>query len=141
MKLINGHTLESVRAALYKHNSGKKANVSVATPWGEEQECQYQAPDGNRCFVGCFIPDGHPGLRHKGGVESLLINYPELQERMPLESRAHPPGTPMVVRPNTTPLWRFQAVHDDAPGDSVGDLRELGLAWLEDRLAEEELPT
>ena len=46
--------------------------------------CVYLAPDGNKCAVGLFIPDGHDGLTYKGSIYELLKACPDLYTYMPL---------------------------------------------------------
>lgn len=52
-KCINGYTkdkmIEMIKTRMLDHRSMN----SVGT------YCSYLAPDGNRCAVGVFIPDGH----------------------------------------------------------------------------------
>lgn len=42
-------------------------------------ECLYlDRNTGNRCAIGCLIPDGHPALDYVGGVGSLLTKFRDL---------------------------------------------------------------
>ena len=38
----------------------------------------YQNLAGDRCAIGCLIPDGHPGLNSEFRVRGLLSSYPDL---------------------------------------------------------------
>jgi hypothetical protein len=79
-KLINGWTKEKVMKQIKKYNNDR---VSFSP---SQRVCVYQTRNGaNRCAVGCFIPDGHPGLKHEGDVESLLTEYPDLKTIMPFD--------------------------------------------------------
>lgn len=42
------------------------------------KECLYLAPDGNKCVVGIFIPDGHPAQEFEGDVSNLLDQFDDL---------------------------------------------------------------
>ena len=90
-KLTNGWTKATVLAQVKKYNNGTQAIDR------ESGSCRYQVPDGNRCAIGCFIPNGHPALAYEGGSISLLNQYPELWRLMPFESVG---------------LGRFQSIHD-----------------------------
>ena len=90
-KLINGWTKESVMAQAKKYNNDY---TSVNSFTGS---CSYENRDGNRCAIGCFIPDGHISLKATENVKHLLEMYPELANKMPLESKG---------------LVKFQDVHD-----------------------------
>lgn len=90
-KLINGWTKETVMAQIRNKNNGTIARNG--------DSCAYQAFDGNRCAVGCFIPDGHPAFadRRDLSAQKLLECYPDLASVMPFESLA---------------LRHFQYAHD-----------------------------
>lgn len=110
MKPINGWNVEKIIAQVKKYNNGKKALKNVEDT--EPTLCAYQADDGNRCFVGCFIPDGHPGLKYGGLAKKLLDRYPDLIPLMPFEAEY---------------MGRFQLVHDHKlTGDVYDDLER----WL-----------
>lgn len=91
-KLANGWTKDSVMAQVKKYNNGTPA---MRDDWS----CRYQAADGNRCAIGCFIPDAHIGLNHAGPVEQLLYYYPSLTSCMPFN--------------DVKALIGFQMSHDD----------------------------
>ncbi len=46
--------------------------------------CRYKAPDGNRCAVGVFIPNGHKSESSTLAVDRLLEKYSDLLDKMPL---------------------------------------------------------
>ncbi len=75
-KLANGWTKSKVLAQVKKYNNGTRA----AKPCGG---CMYLMPDGNRCAVGAFIPDGHAALASESGVKDLLDFFWDLRELMP----------------------------------------------------------
>jgi hypothetical protein len=95
-KLANGWTKEKVMQQIKKYNSGTKAKIPGC--FG----CSYQTPYGNRCAIGCFIPDGHPGLKSGSLVNDLLEVYPELKDKMPFRSMRA--------------LRAFQITHDSCKG-------------------------
>jgi len=74
--LINGYTKETMKRLIRKYNMDKR---SV-----HKGSCLYQSPDGNRCAVGCFIPDHHPALKSISGVDGMLKEYPDMGDCMPL---------------------------------------------------------
>ena len=91
-KIINGWTKESMKAAIKKYNKGYPSRTQIM------KSCLYLNPeDGNRCAVGCFIPDDSDALQSFLGAHDVLIIYPELKDIMPLSSVG---------------LRFFQAIHD-----------------------------
>lgn len=100
IKLINGWTKETVMAQVKKYNNGTKAVVGDS----RDESCVYRSKSGNRCFIGCFIPDGHPGLNVIGSAETLLREYKNLKMCMPFAS---------------PDLLIFQSVHDDGPMENT----------------------
>lgn len=106
-KLRNGHTKASMIATLLKYNNGTRALAGTT--------CLFEARNGNRCAVGCFIPDNHRGLKYEEGAKGLLEAYPDLKSHMPLSSSA---------------LLKLQRVHDTEDG-STKSLRERMIEWVE----------
>lgn len=49
--------------------------------------CLYSTPEGRKCYVGLFIPEGHEGQKYRGTSSGLLNEYPELQGNMPSTNR------------------------------------------------------
>jgi hypothetical protein len=96
---INGWTKATMKAAIRAGNNGQRAVDSPTSAL-----CRYLTADGNRCAVGCFIPDGHEGAHLRGAVDDLLYSYPDLKDKMPL---------------SPSDMWSFQRVHDSirAPVD------------------------
>jgi hypothetical protein len=88
-----GHTFETVMAAIRAGNKNRKATVQGRT------QCLYLTADGNKCFIGCFIPEGHESQKDTGAVLSVMGRYPELIPYMPIQE---PDG-----------LRKFQYAHDD----------------------------
>lgn len=96
-KPINGHTKVSIIKAIEAGNKGKRSMV--------DNTCSYLNPiTGNKCAVGCFIPDGHPGQKVVSSATGLLNRYPGLKNKMPLPLDA---------------LNDFQGAHDNARASRV----------------------
>ena len=60
-----------------------KHHLLVAQPrkaTSSEGGYEYQNDSGDRCAIGCLIPDDHSSLDDGHPVRSLLHNYPDLKE-------------------------------------------------------------
>ena len=79
---INGWTKEKMIETIYAGNKGKCA---VIRNHFEQIVCSYLTEDGNKCAVGCFIPDGHIAQTRTTTAGALLADYPDLVHFMPLE--------------------------------------------------------
>lgn len=114
--LKQGWTKERVRDLIRQHNDGTKAGKpSNAARSGFA--CSYQASDGNRCFIGAFIPDNHLGaLAHGGDVSDLLTVYDDLYDFLPFDSEDD--------------LAAFQSAHDNAEKTHGGDTHAALEAFL-----------
>lgn len=100
-KAINGWTKARMKEQIRAKNDGSKAR--------DELGCCYMTPDGNRCAVGCFIPDDNEvALDYAGAVSYLLRYCPDLKDVLPLELSG---------------LLAMQIVHDDVNPDL--DVREI----------------
>jgi hypothetical protein len=98
-KLANGWTKETVMAQIKKYNNGSRSMI--------EGYCLYEGPDGNRCAIGCFIPDGHEALnRGYNSAPTIMRCYPELQKLMPFAESCE--------------LLEFQSAHDECDGKGMG---------------------
>lgn len=106
-KTANGYTkakmIETIKTKMLDHRSWHLCGIL----------CAYLAEDGNRCAIGCFIPDGHIALLSLMSVNGILTNYPDLKNFMPLESKVG--------------LRKLQKTHDRAAGDP----RLKVLRWIE----------
>lgn len=72
--------------------------------WGPT--CSYKTNDGKKCFIGLFIPDGHPGQKIEGNASKLICEYPDLLAHMPTN--------------DSNLLDNMQRVHDSLnPNDDV----------------------
>jgi len=108
-KPINGWTKDKI-LEVYKNR--KFENEA----WDDNlQNCAYETADGNRCAVGIFIPDGHPGLKLRDGVEILLEKYSELMNVMPLE---------------LTALRSLQNLHD-SNGGRFFNVKQSMIEWVQ----------
>ena len=90
-KPINGWTKERILEVIKARTHD---GPSICT---KEKYCVYKAIDGNKCAVGLFIPEGHPGQTYEGTVKSLVHLHPDLRDFMPLDIRS---------------LHELQRVHD-----------------------------
>ena len=72
MKLTNDWTMERVIELITKYVPEERSPMTV------EGGYAYMAGD-RRCAVGCFIPDGHAGLKNQRWVYGLLEDYPDLK--------------------------------------------------------------
>lgn len=111
-KLANGWTKEKVMEQVKKYNNGTRCQNQYT------KECFY-SKDGNRCAVGCFIPDDHiAALEFRGGSLDLLLEYPELNKFMPFD--------------DPRALSHFQGAHDTGYVDNIhrGIEKFLG-EWVE----------
>lgn len=89
-KLNKGWTKKRMLETLLSRNNGTAAVNDTGT-------CVYEAKDKNHCAVGCFIPEGHPAMATVATVKTLLWDYPELQDAMPLDAEG---------------LSKLQQIHD-----------------------------
>jgi len=105
---INGWTRETMKAAIRAGNNGTRARAE------KTDRCLYLTADGNKCAVGCFIPDGHRAQKAKHAIHTLLVAYPELFASMPLGVRD---------------LNYMQAEHDEYLGPD--DMRDILCTWID----------
>jgi len=72
--LVNGWTKAKMKAAIQKYNNGTQARYTSVY----SSACAYQTPDGNRCAIGCFLPDEHPALHYSGRAGNLMSTYSDI---------------------------------------------------------------
>lgn len=118
MKLANGWTKATVLAQIKRYNNGTVCSVKEGPVDSLSNPCQYKNKEGNRCFIGCFIPDNHPALRQTDGVRYILCEYPDLVEVMPFNDVYN--------------LTKFQKVHDLA----TSELYSVAAKWLDANVEE-----
>lgn len=119
-KLVNGYTKETVIKNITEGNKGVKAVISGGG--GSGSVCVYLTPDGNKCAIGCFIPEGSEASRFHGSVSYLVDKYPDLMSFMPLD--------------DVFALRQFQRVHDNY---YIGaDPRPALIKWIEENTYEGE---
>ena len=86
MGLLNGWTKSQVKKVVDNHFKGRAwvpSNKEGASR--HDGRCVYLAPDGKKCGVGLFIPDGHESQDADAGVYHLIrTHFPELESMMPL---------------------------------------------------------
>jgi hypothetical protein len=102
-KLANGWTKKKVLAQVKKFNNGTQAmNMGISC---FRKTCVYKNEDGNRCFIGAFIPSRNSALEAEGPVSDLLEMYPELRSKLPFD--------------DVKALSAFQNVHDECEEGST----------------------
>ena len=106
-----GWNKEKVMAQVEKYNNGTMA----MNPAGIS--CVYRAQAGNRCAIGCFIPDNHSAFFSSASVRVILEKYPELNNYMPFK--------------DINALRAFQKQHDDAGKCNVHIILDR---WLEENM-------
>lgn len=84
-KTLNGWTKDKMRQAILRNNNGTRAV-------GPDGACKYITEDGNRCAVGCFIPDEllEKARQHQGTITELYQDLDTteagiLEKAMPLK--------------------------------------------------------
>jgi hypothetical protein len=82
--LTNGWTIPSFRNALLTRNNGTRC---ISDDHIEAQCLYYNQGNGNRCGVGCFIPDSFQGVVHNlwASAAALLRRHRQLVDVMPLQ--------------------------------------------------------
>lgn len=76
---INGFTRDKVMQVIRKENLGKKSS--------HDYTCSYRNPDGNKCLVGCFIPDDkYDELMESKTVDLDFLEKYNLKVNMPLRT-------------------------------------------------------
>lgn len=117
-KTINGWTKASMIEKLKKEFKGKAINPEHM----ESGTCAYLTPDGKKCAVGCFIPDGNPAQHYDGGILAMKIFKSELFSgivtHMPLKNEG---------------LLEFQNFHDGKlcnKRESAQDQLDLLIDWV-----------
>ena len=95
-----------MKTAIAKGNKGRKAM--------NNEQCQYLTEDGNKCAVGCFIPDGHRAQASLDSALRVVDSFADLEGLMPLESIG---------------LYAMQRAHDLSPDES--DPRPVVYAWID----------
>lgn len=118
-KCINGWTkermLEVVRARRFDDRSMNHSRTA----------CVYLNDEGNKCAIGLFIPDGHPGQQLNDCATVLFRQFPDLKHLMPLPVRY---------------MDTLQRVHDSVglpnfiPG---GNAKSTMIDWIVDNVEDE----
>ena len=107
-KLQNGFKKWEMISLIEQFNNGKKSFSERSSL------CVYETADGNHCAVGCFIPDGHPGLKSLETVQDLLFKNPDLLPCMPL---------------GIAGMMALQKVHDTYRRSKI-DVRTKMINWV-----------
>lgn len=76
-----GWNLDKVMEVIRKENIGKRSVVGKDS-WNTE--CMYRTDDGNKCLVGCFIPDDKydPDMEYTNFTG--IIGYHGIEKSMPM---------------------------------------------------------
>lgn len=112
---INGFTKQSIKDHITKEFKGKAMSKTGT--------CAYAMPDGRKCAVGLFLPDGHEAQGSSHGIFNLLKRYPDLSPFMPLDTNA---------------LLGLQTVHDERldSNDSLTAQLNILLEWIDTYVAD-----
>jgi len=123
-KPINTYTKKDIIWYLKTFNTGKKSYSQ------KNYQCSYKAGS-NHCAIGCFIPHGHEGMKSAADVNSLLMDFPDLEEKMPLDIEA---------------LEELQCIHDFNPNNPhmhiayqytrIRNVQKRMIQWVEDNVEE-----
>lgn len=104
MKPINGWTKERIIEQIKTNMLDHKSSLNGM--------CRYRTPDGNKCAVGCFIPDEvYLNQWEACGVRSV---WPYIESNMPLDLDS---------------MIELQYIHDSYR--EGGDPRPKLVAWIE----------
>ncbi len=113
-KYINGYDLETTMKQIKKYNNGTRAmSLNI------DNQCSYRNEKGNRCVVGCFIPDNKSTALASRFIASEVVSDNNLEEYMFVEIKA---------------LDKFQEVHDTYNETDTKSLYEQLRTWLEDNV-------
>lgn len=92
-------TKQEIFDKVVTHLLTQKVKAAVFDPETGAEACRYRDDCGNKCAVGCLIPDDlYSNAMESLGVGTLLDRYPSLESVLPSEYR--------------TMLWDLQQVHD-----------------------------
>ena len=124
---INGWTKQRMKEAIRAGNNGEQS-------WQDDKGCLYRTSDGNKCAVGCFIPDelytlemddmnadGNSLLQGSGAYK--IVNQFDLLKYMPI---------------NVSGLEKMQGAHDCADLRKVPDMRDYLSEWIDQNVEESE---
>ena len=138
-KLINGYTKDSLKKLILTNNTGKQAmyqsvitedNAGQFFKVGEvvNEYCVYfNTQDGNRCAIGCCIPDSFIEknkdiLTQEIDVKSLVETYPKLEKYMPMDMEG---------------CRKFQGAHDSDKWKTTGlTFHEFLCNWIDENTLE-----
>ncbi len=115
-KAINGFTKQSIIETIKKGNNNSQAKNN------KNGLCEYLTTDGNRCFVGCFLPEGHSAQNYRGQVPDLFTEYSALVDLMPLDEEG---------------LTELQVLHDTYQRTQASaTLHETMEAWVNENVGD-----
>lgn len=101
-----------IKTVVFLENQGRRSVEE-----SRRSACVYLSPNGDKCAVGAWIPDGHPVQKLTGNVNALVRSYPDLFEE----------GGPLFIHDvsiaETVGFWlQFQKVHDTS--DSLTEIND-----------------
>ena len=98
---LNGYNREKVMEVIRQQNHGRRA--------GDEYACMYKNDDGNKCIVGCFIPED----KYDSRMENKSANDIVLGCKIDGEFKPDPFGIELDMPMQTKYLTKLQIWHDD----------------------------
>lgn len=98
--LRTGLTKAEMKAVISRENNGKQScKVHQYSGGSKQTVCLYRDATGNKCAIGCFIPDAeYKKIFEVRNVQELLEIHPHLMQFMPIT--------------DTVGLMDFQHIHD-----------------------------
>lgn len=116
-----GHSKDSIIAVIRSRFTGMALSGKV-NEFSTKPQCAYLSPQGNRCAIGLYIPDGHAAQRYDGAVCGLLCRHDDLQAYMPFD--------------NAEALSAFQNAHDGLdPKATVSEQMQCLIEWVQENVA------
>jgi hypothetical protein len=127
-KLRKGWTKAMIMDAIRKGNDGTLSGVTSLEDLDGITTCFYRSPKGNKCFIGCLIPDSIYESRMEGNIiKELVVNMPHVEACLPFNNDHYIDdfGGTMYLRE------MFQAIHDRYTDKYPSGLHEQAQSFLD----------